>query len=292
MATGTTEEQIVRPYKPAQPRYTGHTIVTPLNYYKDPGDGSAPTPVMVGATSVTNERPTVQQTVAVRDITGEEDRYSLDTHGFQLLHHESRTKQFDDVEVLKSDYFPEMVELVKNITGARVVHLFNHTVRRGPSNWHSLGQNNASQRGPLHRVHIDQSSPGALMVLQKELPAEAQELAKRRFQIINVWRPIKTIHKDPLAVADGKTVPDSDLIPASILLKNGERKESFTVLPNPRHRWFYKYRQTPDEVMLIKCFDSDESVPARRAPHTAFADPDELDKEDRESIEVRTLVLY
>lgn len=66
---------------------------------------------------MTNERPTVQQTVAVRDITGEEDRYSLDTHGFQLLHHESRTKQFDDVEVLKSDYFPEMVELVKNMYG-------------------------------------------------------------------------------------------------------------------------------------------------------------------------------
>jgi hypothetical protein len=43
--------------------------------------------------------------------------------------------------------------------------------------------------------------------------------------------------------------------------------------------------------MLIKCFDADQSV-ARRSPHTAFSDPDELDKEDRESIEVRTLVFY
>jgi hypothetical protein len=57
----------------------------------------------------------VQQTVAVRDITGEEDKYTLDSHGFQLLHHESKTKQFDDLEILKSDYFPETIELVKNL---------------------------------------------------------------------------------------------------------------------------------------------------------------------------------
>lgn len=64
---------------------------------------------------MTNERPTVQQTVAVRDITGEEDKYTLDSHGFQLLHHESRTKQFGDLDVLKSEYFPEIIELVKNL---------------------------------------------------------------------------------------------------------------------------------------------------------------------------------
>lgn len=108
---------------------------------------------------------------------------------------------------------------------------------------------------------------------------------------LQLWRPLKTIRKDPLAVADATSIPDSDLIPASILLKDS-RKESLTVLPNPSHRWFFKYRQTPEEVMLIKCFDSDESVAARRSPHTAFSDPDELDGEDRESIEVRTLVFY
>lgn len=49
MATEATKEQVVRPYKPVRPGYTGHTVVTTLNYYKDPGDGSPPTPVLVGA---------------------------------------------------------------------------------------------------------------------------------------------------------------------------------------------------------------------------------------------------
>lgn len=63
------------------------------------------------------------------------------------------------------------------------------------------------------------------------------------------------------------------------------------MLPNPAHRWYFKYRQQPDEAMLIKCFDTLSSV-ARRSPHTAFRDPDEDEKDDRESIEVRTLVFY
>ena len=28
--------------------------------------------------------------------------------------------------------------------------------------------------------------------------------------------------------------------------------------PNPAHRWYFKYAQRPDEVTLIKCFDTVE----------------------------------
>lgn len=64
--------------------------------------------------------------------------------------------------------------------------MFDHKVRHAASNWHSLGKNNASKRGPLHRVHIDQSPAGALTELERHLPEEAGELRKKRFQIINV----------------------------------------------------------------------------------------------------------
>jgi hypothetical protein len=101
---------------------------------------------------------------------------------------------------------------------------------------------------------------------------------------------LKTVFKDPLAVADSNSIPDADLVRAYVIYPD-HQKEIFTVLPNPAHRWFFKYRQQPDETMFIKIYDSDESV-ARRVPHSAFSDPDEEDKEDRESIEVRTLVFY
>ena len=109
---------------------------------------------------------------------------------------------------------------------------------------------------------------------------------------MQVWRPIKPILKDPLAIADATTVSEADLVPAALIYPD-RRGETFAVKPNPAHRWYFKYAQRPDEVTLIKCFDSvDEPGVARRVPHSAFIDPAEEDKPSRESIEVRTLVFY
>jgi hypothetical protein len=52
----------------------------------------------------------------------------------------------------------------------------------------------------------------------------------------------------------------------------------------------YRSGQTPEEVTLIKCFDSKLDGRARRVPHTAFVNPATVDEEARESIEVRALV--
>src|SRR3569833_739181 len=71
-------------------------------------------------------------------------------------------------------------------TGASRVFIFDHKVRRGPSNWHKLGQNNSSKRGPLHRVHVDQSYDGAEFLVNWYLPSEASNLLKGHWQIINV----------------------------------------------------------------------------------------------------------
>ena len=111
-------------------------------------------------------------------------------------------------------------------------------------------------------------------------------------QIIQVWRPIKTVLKDPLGVADAHSVAESDLIGAALIYPQ-RKGETYVVKPNPAHRWYFKYAQQPDEVTLIKCYDS-VTAPgvARRVPHSAFVDSAEEDKEQRESIEVRTLVFY
>jgi hypothetical protein len=68
--------------------------------------------------------------------------------------------------------------------------------------------------------------------------------------------------------------------------------ETYTVLPNPDHKWYFKYAQRPDEPLFIKCFDSLVDGRARRVPHSAFEDAEYAEGETRESIEVRTLVFY
>lgn len=58
------------------------------------------------------------QRVVVRDITGEEDKYTLDKHAFQLHRHASKLKELDefrDDEKVKAEYYPESAQLLKDV---------------------------------------------------------------------------------------------------------------------------------------------------------------------------------
>lgn len=59
---------------------------------------------------------------------------------------------------------------------------------------------------------------------------------------------------------------------------------------SPVHKWYYKFAQQPDEVLVFKQFDNFGSV--RACPHTAFVDKEFEDADARESIEVRALLLW
>lgn len=63
----------------------------------------------------TYERPTVAQNVVIHDISGDEDKYTLDSHGFQVTKHESKEKDFLDEEKIKAEYYPEVEQLLKDL---------------------------------------------------------------------------------------------------------------------------------------------------------------------------------
>jgi len=263
-------------------------VDTVLNYYKAPEDGSPPHPTYVDRPE-TYDRPIEPRDVTVRDIRGQDHLYSLDKNGFQIYPHTSVEKDFVDDEQIKASYYPETEQLLKDATGASRIFIFDHTIRRQSP---SAGAGSAKNRGPVQRVHIDQSYSAALSRVPHHLPADAAELVKGRVQIINVWRPIKTVQRDPLAVAEAHSVPDSDLVVTELIYPD-RRGETLAVKPNDAHRWHYKSGLTPAEVILIKCFDSKTDGRARRVPHTAFVDPGApADAPTRESIEVRALVFH
>lgn len=68
---------------------------------------------------MTNKRSVVPTTVSVWDITGREDYFKLDTHGFQLCRHEvtsrCRNGGYASDEIIKTEYYPEMEQLLKNV---------------------------------------------------------------------------------------------------------------------------------------------------------------------------------
>ncbi|KAF1993771.1 hypothetical protein P154DRAFT_502853 [Amniculicola lignicola CBS 123094] len=293
-------------------------VHTTFNYYKDPCDGTPPMPVYVGGNTVTNERPIAPTEVVVRDITGEEDLYKLDSHGFELVQHESSgfaAKEgdeeegkkgkclFDNEDWVKKVYYRECEEVYKKATGAHTIYIFSHLLRRGPTHWHALGSGNASKKGPLHRVHIDQSTLGAEIILRKQFPSTYSSIltSGRRWSIINLWRPLRTIYKDPLALGSSSSFPEQDLVEASVIYTQSkeeyplDRNLTWTVRAGEGHEWFYRNEMGRREVWLIKCFDSEgrEGV-ARRAPHCAFVDREREGEGwgDRESVEVRAVCVW
>ena len=49
----------------------------------------------------------------VRDLRGEEERYSLEKNGFEIVRHESGEKEFVDEERIKGGYYAEVEEILK-----------------------------------------------------------------------------------------------------------------------------------------------------------------------------------
>ncbi|KAJ7278463.1 hypothetical protein C8J57DRAFT_1307042 [Mycena rebaudengoi] len=259
----------------------------PSSFFVPPADGQRAY-VSVNVNAATSERDRnfslSHQNVEIENLRGKEDT---------IFHSPAKHTTFKNDAEVESEYYPESIELIKRLTGATRVVLFDHTIRRRRPNEIDDGP---TKRQPVSQAHIDQSSAAAVARVHRHLPAEdVPELLKHRFQIINLWRPISHAAVDwPLALCDFRSVdPKTDIVPVALVYPDREG-ETLGVKYNPKHRWTYFSGVTPEEAILIKCYDSlqDGSV-ALFTPHTGFADPTTPpDAPLRESIELRALVFY
>ncbi|KAK2462799.1 hypothetical protein APHAL10511_005190 [Amanita phalloides] len=228
----------------------------------------------------------------VENIRGKEDTVTLDTAGFQFFKRAAKHKSFANDEEIKREYYPESEELFKELTGASKVVIFDHTVRRSRP-----GQldDSPSNRQPVPQAHVDQTLASSIARAHRYLPDEAPELLKRRFQVINLWRPIDVPALEwPLALCDYRSVdPENDVFPVTFIFPD-RKGENVAVQHNPNHKWKYLRGMTPDDFVLIKCSDSlQDGDVAAFTPHTAFIDPTTpKDAPHRQSIEVRAFVFY
>ena len=224
------------------------------------------------------------QDVRIEDARGRESEFSLDRNGFALLKAPSRVRDFYSSEEVKSVYYPEVERLLRETLGASRVVVFDHNVRNGAR---------ADLPQPSRRVHNDHTLNSAPRRVRDHLGADADELLKHRFGIINVWRPLRgPVLDSPLALCDARSFTDDDLI-ASDLVYPHVRGETSSVEYKPGHRWFYFSEQQPDEVVLIRVHDSANDGRARLSFHTSFDNPlAPPDAPPRESIEVRSLVFF
>jgi hypothetical protein len=228
--------------------------------------------------------------VPIHDVRPISETVSLDREGFALIRHRSAVQDFYDEDQVKNVYYPEAEHLIKAATGADRVFVFDHTIRKRVE---GVADRSGGPRQPVARVHVDHTEKSGPQRVRDLIPDEAEELLKGRLQIINLWRPIRgPLLDSPLAVCDARTVKPSELVASDLVYPN-RAGETYSVKYNPDHQWFYVPRMTADEILLLKCFDSNTDGRARFAPHTAFADPTTPpDAPPRESIELRTLVFH
>ena len=112
----------------------------------------------------------------------------------------------------------------------------------------------------VHNDYTVKSGPQRVRDLMGE---EAEELLRHRFEIVNVWRPIRGPLRDaPLAVCDATSVAFADFVPFDLVYRN-RIGETYRVRDKPAHRWFYVPEMRADEAVLIKCYDWPRT--ARRA---------------------------
>lgn len=213
---------------------------------------------------------------------------TLDTHGFERRSHATVMTDFADEAQIRTIYYREAEDILRQATGAEKVVIFDHTLRS------SAQQRGDATREPVRFVHNDQTFVSGPRRVRDHLPPdEAAARLAGRFAIVNLWRPIaSTVESWPLAMLDGRTIENEDLV-ASDLIYRDKVGETYALIHRPRHRWFYFPRLTPDEVVLLKIYDSQTEGPVRLSAHTAFEDPTSSpDAPARQSIEIRSLVFW
>ena len=108
-------------------------------------------------------------------------------------------------------------------------------------------------RRPVTYAHIDQTAKESKNKVFRYLPEEAPGLVEKRFQIINLWRPISNPALDwPLALCDYRSVdPEKDVHAYAVTLPDRDA-EAYGVSYNPDLKWKYLRGMRPDEYVLIK----------------------------------------
>jgi hypothetical protein len=262
----------------ARLKYLAEATPKPVNYAYDPPAGVS-----------RQSGKYTEQSVSIRNGREVLSELSLDTNGFVLTNHETEVSDFYDPSEVKAVYYPEVERLLKRVTGAVRVLIFDHIVR----NPLLAERGEKGARSPAKIVHNDYSFKSAPRRVRDLLPEESDRLLKYRFAEINVWRAIRgPIESSPLALCDARSLSAEDIVPADLVYRD-RVGETFGFLYNPKHRWYYFPRMERNEAILLKCYDSKDDGRARFTAHTSFEDPNSSpNAAARESIEVRALVFW
>ncbi|MGI9411422.1 MAG: CmcJ/NvfI family oxidoreductase [Hyphomicrobiaceae bacterium] len=230
--------------------------------------------------------------VDIADMRERADEFTVEHEGFELVRSETAVADLYDDDAVQTTYYREIEELLLERFGASRVVIFDATRR---SDGGEGAANPDGRRGPARRVHVDytaKSGPQRVSDVLGEDEAKRLQSYGARIVQVNVWRPISgPIKRAPLALADASSVGRDELVATDQVFPD-RVGEIYHLAHAPTQKWYFAPDMTPDEIILIKGWDSLEDGRAQYTPHGAFELADTTpDTPARESIEVRTLVI-
>jgi hypothetical protein len=260
-----------------------------VNYVVDNGIRPVTYIAEMGESNRRDETPDHRK-VPIYDGRPVADQLTLDQNGFTFQREETGVTDFLDNAQIENIYNPEVEKIVAAATGASRVLVFDHTLRVADDETRT----SKKLREPVHVVHNDYTDLSAPQRIRDLLPADEAEAAlKKRYVYVNVWRSIKgTVEEVPLGICDAQSLVDDDMILMDLKYKD-RVGEIHRTRYSPNHRWVYFPQMQPEELILLKCYDTKLDGRARWTAHTAFDDPTSpADAAPRQSIETRTIAFY
>ena len=240
---------------------------------------------------------TTKRDVEIRDARPlhEAGELHLDKNGFVVVEHATSFDAFDDKGRIEREYYPEMNQLARRVTGADLVFTFPyHQVRsRNPEHFfdaYSLY---------VHCDFSDRIWPElANEIIRQSGSEERFPVEEWDFALYNLWRAVGSeVQRDPLLLIDKSTVDPSDLVEYQLTRGPGSKigsLEVYAALPvyNEKQRLLYVSGLRPDEVLVFKQHDTRFPGP-EVCPHSSFVDPTSPpNAPERRSIEVCMIGLF
>ena len=128
---------------------------------------------------------------------------------------------------------------------------------------------------------------------QRYTEAEADAKMSRRFMSINLAKPMETVQQNPFVLCAWPSFADQPYI-NNYRVYDDRVGETTRFTNRPEHEWYWLPQQQPNEVSMLKCYDSvtDGSV-SRWSFHTACIDPTAADDAPcRKNVVVRSYVFF
>ena len=210
----------------------------------------------------------------------------LDTSGFQLEQHSSAMRSFHDDAEVAATYYDEMTALIRRLTRADEVLIFQHVVRTEDT----TDFNKAYARF----VHCDYSLQDARKNAATRFEREGVDLDRGQrweFAYYNTWQPIeREVQQNPLAMIDARSMGDDDVVD---YYYTGYGQKALTSMPvaNPDHKFFYFPLMQTSEILVLKQLDTRPGR-ASRCAHTSFDLEAPAGALGRRSIEVRLMCAF